>query len=905
MNGNIDATLCINEIVTMSDCSGTDIFHGVLRTLGRSITKSFSAIRGRSPLQGWQLCVLLCFLPVSLATAVSTDFATVLKGAYQVVEGAISTLGEIDEFTFDASAGDSALIRVAETSWRTEPYVWLYNPDGTLLTSVSDNEVAVLNCQPTSDNCRLQQTGTYRLLVMDYGDDDTGGYAIHYVRPAETNQGGSLMPDEVMNGSLTLGDIDSYVFDASAGDSALIRVAETSWRTEPYVWLYNPDGTLLTSVSDNEVAVLNCQPTSDNCRLQQTGTYRLLVMDYGDDDTGGYAIHYVRPAETNQGGSLMPDEVMNGSLTLGDIDSYVFDASAGDSALIRVAETSWRTEPYVWLYNPDGTLLTSVSDNEVAVLNCQPTSDNCRLQQTGTYRLLVMDYGDDDTGGYAITFVGAWQPRFPLSPTAGFPQVTQDYSCRGTYNLVWGEDDGTCFSTNSYHTGLDLIPRGTDFSVYAVDGGTVVSAVASCGNHDSDCNHGFGNAVIIRHQPDLYTLYAHLAPSSVTVGSGDDVEPGQYLAEMGSTGNVTGTHLHFEAKRESGLGEYGYTPTPPGNYGYLDPWLYLPGVSLEPMPIEVVNDLGVFVRRGPSTDYAAFTELAAGQHFVAFARLNNDDDVWYRIYVPCGNSNSCAGWIAGRVGSKTYSKIDNSALVFSVTGTETKGLNVRNEPGGSILDKIYDGQRFVYDDKLPPSDDCASDWYQINLPSLSSKSEWGWVCSDYADADPEPEETIQAYHSKVRAYFHGVLGRAPDTEELDAWSTVLFDNKGSVWRPTGDGLQRHLSDLVGWGSEIPSDAETRALIETVLTQLFGSVSSLDRRISDYYVGQLRGGHIRPRGLVNAVLNDLAIMPRVDGSYGKPNGWTGGPGEGLLTQTQIDTYRSLIAVKKAHNAFPDY
>jgi hypothetical protein len=70
--------------------------------------------------------------------------------------------------------------------------------------------------------------------------------------------------------------------------------------------------------------------------------------------------------------------------------------------------------------------------------------------------------------------------------------------------------------------------------------------------------------------------------------------------------------------------------------------------------------------------------------------------------------------------------------------------------------------------------------------------------------------TPQSYHRKVRAYFYGVLGRAPDTEELDAWSRVLLDNKGSVWKPTGDGLQRHLSDLAGWGTETPSEAEARA-----------------------------------------------------------------------------------------------
>jgi M6 family metalloprotease-like protein len=150
-----------------------------------------------------------------------------------------------------------------------------------------------------------------------------------------------------------------------------------------------------------------------------------------------------------------------------------------------------------------------------------------------------------------------------------------------------------------------------------------------------------------------------------------------------------------------------------------------------------------------------------------------------------------------------------------------------------------------------------------------------------------------SYHRKVRAYFEGALGRAPTASELDDWSTVLFDSKGSVWRPRGDGLQRHLSDLVGWGTELPTPVEAGAQVEAVLINLFGTARGIDRRLSDYYVEQLVSGGIRARGLVNAFLNDLSLMPRVDGRYGKPNGWTGGPGEGLLTSAQLAAYRARV------------
>ena len=151
-----------------------------------------------------------------------------------------------------------------------------------------------------------------------------------------------------------------------------------------------------------------------------------------------------------------------------------------------------------------------------------------------------------------------------------------------------------------------------------------------------------------------------------------------------------------------------------------------------------------------------------------------------------------------------------------------------------------------------------------------------------------------AYQRKVRAYFHGVLGRAPTATEIEDWNGVLFDNTGSVWLPGGAGLQPYLSGLAGWAKEIPTPVEADALIDGVMTNLFGAASGLDARILDYYSDQLLRGGIYARGLVNAVLNDLGIMPRIDGSYGQPSGWKGGHTiRGLLTQTQINAYRARI------------
>ena len=56
---------------------------------------------------------------------------------------------------------------------------------------------------------------------------------------------------------------------------------------------------------------------------------------------------------------------------------------------------------------------------------------------------------------------------------------------------------------------------------------------------------GYGNIIVIAHSNGLATAYGHL--SAIYVGSGS-VSQGQSIGAVGSTGNSTGNHLHFEVR---------------------------------------------------------------------------------------------------------------------------------------------------------------------------------------------------------------------------------------------------------------------------------------------------------------------------------------------------------------------
>jgi hypothetical protein len=93
--------------------------------------------------------------------------------------------------------------------------------------------------------------------------------------------------------------------------------------------------------------------------------------------------------------------------------------------------------------------------------------------------------------------------------------------------------------------GEDAFHKGVDF---ASDAGADVLAVASGIVTWAGPREGYGNLVELNHGNGYVTRYAHAARTLVTVG--DEVERGQAVAVVGSTGRSTGPHLHFEVLKD-------------------------------------------------------------------------------------------------------------------------------------------------------------------------------------------------------------------------------------------------------------------------------------------------------------------------------------------------------------------
>ena len=420
------------------------------------------------------------------------------------------------------------------------------------------------------------------------------------------------------------------------------------------------------------------------------------------------------------------------------------------------------------------------------------------------------------------------------------------------------------------------------------EAGIVVSAFTGCLTGDTACNSGFGNTIILDHGSGIFTQYSHLKPASVLVTASATVTKGQKIAEVGATGNVTGAHLHFEVKNHGGLKDstdtfFAYTDTHPVNYGYLDPWEHISSTKITPVAVEVNNAAGLYVRRGPGVQYSAFTEVGDSQRFVAFAKVMQGGDVWYRIHLPCQNDKTCAGWIAGTYQGVEYAAEVPQAGRVQVTGTGELGLLVRAAPGGTILDKVYDKQQFVITANTGlAGNGCTSNWYEIYTP-LSAGASTGWLCGDFVQllsggsggditggwagdvnvptigAVPLTMSLTQTGESVTGNYGGASSGTLSGALVNDAFTFTLLDAScpasGFAGSATFIGDQIIINNIDGIFCDVPLGGITGVLNRQCITE--GTISGV---VSDAQNGALLGG------VTVSVSGGASILSGADGTY---------------------------------------
>lgn len=129
--------------------------------------------------------------------------------------------------------------------------------------------------------------------------------------------------------------------------------------------------------------------------------------------------------------------------------------------------------------------------------------------------------------------------------SAQYPNMNVKPSAAGYISPLPGKTKAnitTAYGAYRGHSGADFAcAAGTP--VVAVKAGKVYKSTAKMVNGKYV---SYGEYIIIDHQDGTMTLYAHMLAGSRTVSQGQSVSQGQQIGQVGSTGNSTGNHLHFE-----------------------------------------------------------------------------------------------------------------------------------------------------------------------------------------------------------------------------------------------------------------------------------------------------------------------------------------------------------------------
>ena len=168
------------------------------------------------------------------------------------------------------------------------------------------------------------------------------------------------------------------------------------------------------------------------------------------------------------------------------------------------------------------TLDSSLSETEARQQAASETQKEVYQEYLRAKEAVEAEFGEGSTGDFVG---GEW-----IWPVPTNSHISSPFGWRTLYGVP------------DNHIGIDIATGSGPYifnqPIVASNSGTVKTAIHS--------NKGYGNYLIIDHGGNNFTLYGHC--NSLAVGVGDYVTQGQTIAYVGSTGNSTGPHLHFEIR---------------------------------------------------------------------------------------------------------------------------------------------------------------------------------------------------------------------------------------------------------------------------------------------------------------------------------------------------------------------
>jgi hypothetical protein len=336
-----------------------------------------------------------------------------------IVSGTTSGPADIDAFTFTAAANQRIIVdAVATTGSGYNTYISIYPPAGGAVATYTSSDRL---------DYQVNTPGTWTIVIEDNGDDTAGGYSLSMLNvtagPLSNGgdaDGGAISSNQVIAGNVQDGvDLDAFTFFGFAGTRVMILGVATSGTVNTTLTLYPPNGAPAEAASNSGDSI--------DWQLAATGTYTVVVEDYGNDATGAYTISLVNITAgphigfaDNDGGNIGSAGVKTGTMSgVADMDVYIFPGNFGDRVLIdAVATAGSGFNTYLALYPPNGgAAATYTSADRI----------DFQLNATGTWAIMILDNGADTAGSYALSYLNVTSgPLIGASDTDGGAIASND-----------------------------------------------------------------------------------------------------------------------------------------------------------------------------------------------------------------------------------------------------------------------------------------------------------------------------------------------------------------------------------------------------------------------------------------------------------------------------------------------
>jgi hypothetical protein len=317
-------------------------------------------------------------------------------------------MGQQHLYTFYVPSSQTITIEFFRTDGsRLDPYIVLQDSFGNQIATDDDGAGF-----PNSRLVRFLNSGSYRIIARDLGNNDSGNYRLIVLGQGSTPPpppppppppfGTPISVGQTVYGYLSAGGTNLYILSVPYSQSVTIEMFRTGGvNFDPYLVLQNASG-MQIAVNDDGAGFPNARMT----QFLNAGTYRILCREFGNNNSGTYRLSVLGgsvppppPPPPPFGTPILIGQTLYGYLSKGGSNVYILNVPFSRSVTIEMFRNgASNLDPYVIIQNSSG-MQIAANDDGAGFPNARMTV----FLNAGTYRIVCRAFANASSGNYRVT----------------------------------------------------------------------------------------------------------------------------------------------------------------------------------------------------------------------------------------------------------------------------------------------------------------------------------------------------------------------------------------------------------------------------------------------------------------------------------------------------------------------